>query len=149
MRVQDDPYIDQVKYIDITHKGGHAFGFIARSSDYIMLCDDENGAAGQMALNLSERYQMTKVAILDKLFVPPEFRWKGIGTALVSKFVEIAKKHKAQALLVCACPPDANDFDRLIKFYQKFGFKCPNAMREAELELILQKKPKTQKESHG
>jgi len=59
------------------------------------------------------------MAELDNMFVLKEFRGKGIGTKLISSFLDWCKHSKYDRVCVSASAQNTN----AIKFYRKFGFK--------------------------
>ncbi|MEM5815114.1 MAG: GNAT family N-acetyltransferase [Candidatus Aenigmatarchaeota archaeon] len=58
-------------------------------------------------------------ALLEDIFVEEEYRKKGIGTELVKKAIEIAKKKKCYKIIL------TSRFERefLHQWYEKLGFK--------------------------
>lgn len=60
-----------------------------------------------------------------KVFVTPEERNQGKGTALINEAIEYAKNNdfKTVSLYVCADEEDVMNNEQLIKWYSSFGFE--------------------------
>jgi GNAT superfamily N-acetyltransferase len=153
MRVHttEDDFNPQIQFLEITHKGAVAAGSIIRSGkngDYISAADAVEQSVYEMAHDVSHRYQLRKISILEQLVVPEQLRGQGIGTRLVKHFIAIQRIQKVQIILLRANPPDKQDFDRLIKFYKSLGFTVPDDTKPAQMEQILQKKIIIQKKDY-
>jgi N-acetylglutamate synthase-like GNAT family acetyltransferase len=57
---------------------------------------------------------------LDSVYVSKEFRKNNIGSKLVNKIKAYAKEKGIKSILLSA---DNSDINKLMKFYNKFGFK--------------------------
>ena len=62
---------------------------------------------------------------LDKVYILPAFKGKGIGKALLDKAIEMAQSNKKRIVWLCVI--DTNT--EAISFYKKIGFKLHSQLR--------------------
>lgn len=62
-----------------------------------------------------------RVAVLVKVRVDEEHRWRRIGTALVSDFLELCRSHDIEAVYLYAEISD-DEID-LVRWYERLGFR--------------------------
>lgn len=74
-------------------------------------------------------YRPVKTAELENMFVLPDYRSKGVGSALAKEFIAWCKKRKVKSVEVWAQFKN----ERGKKFYQKFGFSPARQMSELSL----------------
>lgn len=95
---------------------------ITNNCQYIYAIENNSKPIGWLEIIKSDN----KNYLLQKIFVLPEHRNNGIATKLIKKFLESINNCFIRLEVV----PDVNDFseitklqEKLIKYYEKFGFK--------------------------
>ncbi len=72
-----------------------------------------------------ERYFYGQWFYIIELYVPKKHRNKGIASKLINKMIKWANKNK-YSLILEVTPYEGSTYNKLVKFYEKFGFKYTN-----------------------
>ncbi len=61
---------------------------------------------------------------LCDIFIFPEHRWNGLGTAFLRFLIQFAREKKIKRIDAIVSPEHGLDFDRILAWYIKNGFQC-------------------------
>jgi ribosomal protein S18 acetylase RimI-like enzyme len=126
---QRDPYTD----LDWPRREGHEYfgGLFGGPSTRCLLAEADGVIAGSLVarINRESRVRPVRVAELESMYVRPEYRSAGVGSALVAEFFEWARGRGAQRASVTAYAAN----DRALAFYARNGF----TPKSVQLELGL------------
>ncbi len=92
-----------------------------RDEDGFFVCEVNGRPVGFIACdcNWISNIEKREVAEIHEIFVDPDFRGKGIGTALINKAIEYAKKNGRNIVELWVGVENKN----AIEFYKKLGFE--------------------------
>jgi len=132
--------------IGVRHRGSKSYGhgtlLSYKTVDGLLIAADSiSGDCEALMVSVLSRFNVRRIAILEKLHVEEQHRGKGIGSKLLEKFIQASKRHGAQVILVTAEPESDDKQADLIRFYTKAGFqancKTDNVSYPNMLELHL------------
>lgn len=81
----------------------------------MILLEVEGDPVGAVGL----RYYSDGVAEMKRMFILPEFQGHGLGDALISEFIDQAKRMKYRCIRLDTIPR----LDKALSLYKKYGFK--------------------------
>lgn len=126
-----------MKTIELSEDGGSLFGYVVDASEVNLAnyFDDHIDYASQVMDLLRERREV--VALLRNLAVDEDCRGQGIGSALVSRFLEEAEKAGATAFILISDENESQaDGFVLAEWYESFGFERALASNEGPIMVI-------------
>lgn len=78
---------------------------------------------GTITLSIQETIRLGgQYAIIQELWVHPNYRNVAIGTQLINAAEKFCKDHNLNAIEVCLPKKSFNEFEKIYHFYQKAGF---------------------------
>jgi GNAT superfamily N-acetyltransferase len=101
--------------------GGAYFKNRLDGDGIIFVAEDANGVVGYLAgaMHSNESYRRGSRSELENMFVRPNARRSGIGSALMDAFVDWSRDHGADEVYVSAY----FDNTRAVEFYKHSGFR--------------------------
>jgi GNAT superfamily N-acetyltransferase len=116
---QRDPYTD----LDWPRREGREYfgGLLSGPTTRCWLAEVDGRVAGSLVgrINRESTVRPVRVAELESMYVRPEYRCGGVGSALVAEFLEWARGRGAQRAAVTAYAAN----ERAQAFYARNGFK--------------------------
>jgi ribosomal protein S18 acetylase RimI-like enzyme len=111
--------------------GKKYFTDVVNNQDMIcLIAEDDNTPVGYVAAKPKEfSYRLSKYLEIENMGVSPNYRSKGIGSRLIKKVLELAKKKGFQKIYVSAYSNNVKAID----FYEKNGFKKIDAGLERSI----------------
>ncbi|AIJ05482.1 GCN5-related N-acetyltransferase [Methanocaldococcus bathoardescens] len=99
-----------------------------RDEDGFFVCEINGKPIGFIACdcNWISNIEKREVAEIHEIFVDPDFRGRGIGTALINKAIEYAKKNGRNIVELWVGVENKN----AIEFYKKLGFEKKEIVKE-------------------
>lgn len=126
--LNDKVFVDNSKYdFDLKKdwaqsKAGKEYfiGLISNSKAICLIAEDNNKPVGYIAAAPKEfDWRLSKYLEIENMGVSPGYRSKGIGSRLIKKCMDIAKKRGYQRIYLTSY----YDNKKAVAFYEKGGFK--------------------------
>jgi ribosomal protein S18 acetylase RimI-like enzyme len=101
--------------------GGSIHGYITDVINDVQLKNYLHEHLMDGALPIIQKKYKT-VALLKSIWVDEEKRGQGIGTHLLTNFIDNAQAKRAEAIILIADTSESNEFN-LVEWYESYGFQ--------------------------
>jgi GNAT superfamily N-acetyltransferase len=106
-------------HLSVKTDGGFLVGVIADSDVIAKQFGKKSNPARWRLLKSLE----APIAWLDRMEVSREMRGRGIGTELLKTALDVAVEHGVRYAILSPRPERPDDLERLLRFYEGFGFE--------------------------